>query len=63
MPSFDTTTPANWPTTLVPVPPEYRMALVYYAAGHVQLRDDEVTQDSRAASFIGSYKQIMEVGQ
>ncbi|QGM46121.1 hypothetical protein H2LOC_010680 [Methylocystis heyeri] len=47
----------------MPVPPEYRMALVYYAAGHVQLRDDEVTQDSRAASFIGSYKQIMEVGQ
>lgn len=61
IPSFDATSSMSWTTALIPIPPEYRMALVYYAAGHVQLRDDEVTQDSRAAAFIASYRQSMGV--
>ena len=34
----------------------YRMALVYYMCGHVQLRDDEEVQDQRAAAFLGMFR-------
>lgn len=35
--------------------PQYRMSLVYYVAGHAQLRDDEDTQDSRASALINKF--------
>ena len=36
----------------VPIEPAYRMAYLFYLCGFVQIRDDEATQDSRAAAFI-----------
>lgn len=33
-------------------PLEYRMALVYFTTGYVQLADEEETQDARATVFI-----------
>lgn len=35
--------------------PMYRSALVYYAVGRMQLRDDESTTDQRAASLITKF--------
>lgn len=42
-------------TAAVPVDPQYRVALVYYVAGQAQLRDEENTQDSRAAAFLNKF--------
>lgn len=46
-------------TTLVPMDLQYRVAIVYYIVGHVQLRDDEQTQDARAASLLNKFTQQM----
>lgn len=35
--------------------PMYRSALVYYVVGRAQLRDDEQTQDARAASLLTKF--------
>lgn len=42
-------------STAVNMDPMYRMPLVYYMCGHVQLRDDEETQDQRAAAFLSLF--------
>jgi len=42
-------------STTVTMDERYRMALVYYVAGWVQLVDDEDTQDSRALAFLGKF--------
>lgn len=42
-------------TATVPVDPQYRVAFVYYICGHAQLRDEENTQDSRAAAFLNKF--------
>ena len=34
---------------------QYRMPFVYFMVGHAQLRDEEDTQDTRAASFLGKF--------
>lgn len=34
---------------------QYRVALLYYIVGHAQLRDDEDTQDARAATFLNKF--------
>lgn len=39
--------------------PMYRGSLVYYIVGRAQLRDDEATTDSRAASLLGKFMQQM----
>lgn len=39
----------------------YLVALAYYTAGKVQLRDDEDTQDSRAQGFINKFTAQMMV--
>jgi hypothetical protein len=39
----------------VPIDPQFRPAFVYYICGHAHLRDDEVTQDSRAAAFLNKF--------
>ena len=39
----------------VPMDPQYRAAFLYYICGHAHLRDDEITQDSRAAAFLNKF--------
>jgi hypothetical protein len=46
-------------TAKVPFEPMYRGSLVYYVVGRMQLRDDEATTDSRAASLLGKFMQQM----
>jgi hypothetical protein len=41
--------------TVVTFDPMYRTALVYYMVGRAQLRDDEETQDQRAAAFLSMF--------
>lgn len=43
-------------STAVTMDEMYRVPLVYYMCGHVQLRDDEEVQDQRAAAFIGMFR-------
>ncbi len=42
-------------TTAVVFDPMYRIALVYYMVGMMQLRDDEEVQDQRAAAFLSLF--------
>lgn len=41
----------------------YRTALLYYVAGHAQLRDDETTQDARASIFLNKFWSQMTTTQ
>ena len=41
------------------IEPQHVPALVYYAVGMTQLRDDEGTQDSRASSFLGKFTSML----
>lgn len=43
-------------STVVVFDPMYRQALVYYMVGKMQLRDDEETQDQRAAAFLSMFQ-------
>lgn len=43
-------------TQTVKFPNGYETALVYYMCGHIQLRDDEVNVDQRAASFLARFQ-------
>jgi hypothetical protein len=51
VPSFSTTTGS----TLVPMDPQYRPAIVYYMCGQTQLMDEENTQDQRATVFMNKF--------
>ena len=42
-------------TTAVGIDQQYRVAVLYYIVGHAQLRDDENTQDQRAAAFMSKF--------
>lgn len=42
-------------TTPVTIDPLYRVAFPFYMCGWAQLRDEEYTQDSRAAAFMGMF--------
>lgn len=42
-------------TEEVPVDPMYRKSFLYYIVGHAQLRDEENTQDSRAAAMLNKF--------
>lgn len=42
-------------TTEVPTPAGYQSAFLYYMCGHVQLRDQEDTQDNRATIFLNKF--------
>lgn len=46
-------------TTAVPMDPMYRTALVHFMTGHAQLRDEEDTQDSRAAALMASFRSTL----
>lgn len=39
----------------VDLDPQYRLAFLYFICGQAQLRDDEPTQDQRAAGFLGKF--------
>ena len=41
--------------TPVPAPRGYQSAFLYYMCGHVQLMDDEDTQDNRASIFLNKF--------
>jgi len=43
------------PTAAVPLDQMYRVALLYFIIGTVTLRDDEETQDQRAAAFLNMF--------
>jgi hypothetical protein len=43
------------PTDPVVFEEMYRTAVVYYMVGRIQLRDDENTQDARAASLLNKF--------
>lgn len=43
------------PETVVAVPRGYQSAFLYYMCGHVQLRDQEDTQDNRATIFLNKF--------
>lgn len=51
LPDFSTTNMAQ----SVAIDSQYRVAFVYYICGQAQLRDDENTQDSRAAYFLNKF--------
>ena len=51
LPSYSTSNLA----AAVDVDPQYRMAFLYFMVGQAQLRDDENTQDARAASFMAKF--------
>jgi hypothetical protein len=42
-------------TDEVPVDPMYRKSFLYYIIGHSQLRDEENTQDTRAAAMLNKF--------
>jgi hypothetical protein len=52
------TTPVG---TKVPMDRMYQSALLYYLVGKMQLRDDEATTDSRAATLIAKFTQQLLV--
>lgn len=41
--------------TTVVLEPAYRPAILYYIAGHAQIRDDESQQDARATVFLNKF--------
>lgn len=43
----------------VDLDPAYRMAALYYMCGHIQLRDDEATEDQRASIFLNKFTSQM----
>jgi len=47
------------PDAEMTIEPQHVPALVYYAVGMTQLRDDEPTQDSRASMFLGKFTSML----
>lgn len=45
--------------TAVTIDPMYRVAFPYFMAGWIQLRDEEYTQDSRAAAFMSMFTHML----
>lgn len=45
--------------TALAIEPQHVPALVYYAVGMTQLRDDEGTQDNRASSFLTKFVSML----
>lgn len=63
LPSFVIPSLTAVDTTPVTFDRMYRSALVYYIVGRAQLRDDEQTQDARAASLLTKFvAQLLQVG-
>lgn len=63
LPIFDVPLLEAVDTTPLNFDPMYRSALVYYIVGRAQLRDDEQTQDARAASLLTKFTaQMLQIG-
>jgi hypothetical protein len=63
---FRTTIPtysAASTSTTVALDQRYRSAFLYYIAGQAQLRDDEATQDARAAVFLNKFLSQLTTSQ
>jgi hypothetical protein len=41
--------------TVVPLPPQYKVSVIYYIAGNAQLRDTEDVTDKRASEFLNKF--------
>lgn len=52
---YSSGTPTVDLTDAIPIDEQYRVALLYYICGQVQLRDDENTQDARASQFLNKF--------
>lgn len=57
--SFSTGVPTYVLGDTVLLDEQYRTSLLYYICGHLQLRDDENTQDARAAIFLNKFTSQM----
>jgi len=55
VPQFTAADIAN--NTVFVMDPQYRVAFLFFMVGFAQLRDEEDTQDTRAAAFIGKFTQ------
>lgn len=51
LPSYSSGSPA----TAVVVDAQYRMTLLFYVVGMIQLRDEEPTSDARASAFLSKF--------
>lgn len=49
-------------TTAVAIDQQYRIPFVYYMCGQAQLRDEEETQDTRAAAFLNMFTTALKSG-
>lgn len=49
-------------TTTFAIDEQYRLLFVYFVVGHVQLRDDEDSEDGRAAAFLGKFTASLVAG-
>lgn len=47
------------PSLAVNIDPQYRMPFVYFICANTQMRDEESTEDARAANFMQMWKQAM----
>jgi len=43
------------PSDVVPLPVQFRMPVLYFMIGFVQLKDNEDTQDTRAAALLNKF--------
>ena len=50
-------TTADMATSKVTLDPMYRVAVIYYICGHIQMQDEEDVTDARAAGFINKFNQ------
>jgi hypothetical protein len=46
-------------STPLVIEPQFVPALVYYAVGFTQMRDDEATEDSRGSAFLGKFASML----
>jgi len=46
-------------STAVSFDKQYRLALLYFVIGYAQLRDEEATQDARAAALLTSFRTML----
>jgi hypothetical protein len=46
-------------STVVVFDQQYRVAALYFVVGHAQLRDEEDTQDARAAGLLNKFSSIL----
>jgi len=42
-------------STVIPLPPQYKVSVVYYVVGNAQLRDTEDVSDKRASEFLNKF--------